>query len=337
MKKKLLGSLAVLLVLVTLTTGCGTVKLKNGENAAVTIGKSKISSDTFYKNLYQKYGVGILVDLIDHQLLDQKYKTDKEETEAIESQISQYKSGYEDKEEQWNYLIKQYFGADSEDELRDMLSLEYKRGKAVEDYLKEKVSDGEIQAYYDENIIGDIKAKHILIMAKTTDDMSDDEKTKVENEAKKKAEEIISKLKNGEDFAKLAEENSDDTGSAKDGGELGYFNTDDNYDENFLDAAKKLEVGKFTEEPVKSQYGYHIILKEKQKKKPALKKVKDDVIESIAEEKLTNDASLFQKTLRDYRESKKVVFKDSVLKKAYKKYVEQQIENSSNNNSSTEQ
>lgn len=334
MKKKLLGSFAVLLILTTLTTGCGTVELKNGEKAAVTIGKSKkISSDTFYKNLYQKYGVEILVNLIDKELLNQKYKTDQEETEAINSQISQYKSGYEENEEQWLYLIKQYFGADSENELREMLSLEYKRGKAVEDYLKEKVSDGEIQTYYDENIIGDIKAKHILIMAKTTDDMSDEEKTKAEEEAKKKAEEIISKLKNGEDFSKLAEENSEDTGSAKDGGELGYFNSDDNYDENFFDAAKKLEVGKFTEEPVKSQYGYHIILKEKQKKKPALKEVKSDVIESIVEEKLTNDSSLFQKTLRDYRESKKVVFKDSTLKKAYKEYVEKQIENST---SSTE-
>ena len=107
-----------------------------------------------------------------------------------------------------------------------------------------------------------------------------------------------------------------------------------------MQAAKELEVGKFSSEPVKSQYGYHIILKEKQKKKPTLKKVKDDVVKEIVKDKLNNDSSLYYKTLRDIREKNKVTFKDSLLNKKYKEYVDNQIENSNaanNSNSETQE
>ena len=181
------------------------------------------------------------------------------------------------------------------------------------------------------------KSKLTIINVETKDDMSDEDKEKADKEAKEEAEEIISELKNGKDFSELAKKHSDDTGTAKEGGELGYFNSDDNFDENFFQAAKDLEVGKFTEEPVKSQYGYHIILKEKQKKKPTLKKVKDDVIKKIVEDKLDNDSTLYYKTLRDYREKKKVTFKDSSLKKKYKEYVNNQISNASSSNQETNQ
>ena len=338
MNKKLIGSLSVLLVLTCITTGCGTVTLKNGEKAAVTMKKSKISSDTYYKELCEKYGVSILVDLIDHKLFDKKYGNTEAEKTDVDTQITQMKSMYGGEDgSQWESVMKQYFGVDDEDELRESLALEHRRSDAVNDYLKDELGDGEIKAYYDENIIGDIKAKHILIKVETADDASDEDKEKADKEAKEEAEEIISKLKNGEDFSKLAEEHSDDTGSAKEGGELGYFNTDDNFDENFMQAAKELEVGKFSSEPVKSQYGYHIILKEKQKKKPTLKKVKDDVVKAVVEDKLQNDSSLYYKTLRDIREKNKVTFKDSLLNKKYKEYVDNQIENSNSaNNSNSE-
>ena len=50
---------------------------------------------------------------------------------------------------------------------------------------------------------------------------------------------------------------------------------------NHENAAVKLEVGKYSTEPVESEFGYHIILKTDQKKKPKLKEVKDDIISEI--------------------------------------------------------
>ncbi len=69
--------------------------------------------------------------------------------------------------------------------------------------------------------------------------------------------EIMEKLKRGEKFGKLAKELSIDSGSAKKDGNLGYF-TKGMMVRPFEDVAFKLQVGE-TSEPVKSEFGYHII------------------------------------------------------------------------------
>lgn len=69
--------------------------------------------------------------------------------------------------------------------------------------------------------------------------------------------EILEKLKNGEKFGKLAREFSIDSGSAKRDGSLGYFGRGKMV-KSFEEAAFKLEVSEISE-PVKSEFGYHII------------------------------------------------------------------------------
>lgn len=68
---------------------------------------------------------------------------------------------------------------------------------------------------------------------------------------------ILDRIKNGEKFGKLAKDLSTDTGSAKRDGSLGYF-TKGKMVKAFEDAAFKLQVGQVSE-PVKTEYGYHII------------------------------------------------------------------------------
>jgi len=68
---------------------------------------------------------------------------------------------------------------------------------------------------------------------------------------------ILERLKNGEKFGKLAKELSIDSGSAKRDGSLGYFGRGKMV-KPFEEAAFKLEVGKISE-PIKSEFGYHII------------------------------------------------------------------------------
>jgi len=68
---------------------------------------------------------------------------------------------------------------------------------------------------------------------------------------------ILDRIKQGEKFGKLARESSIDSGSAKRDGNLGYFGRGKMVKE-FEAVAFKLEVGKISE-PVKTQYGYHII------------------------------------------------------------------------------
>ena len=329
--KVTVGAIAICL----LVTGCGNnAELKNNHTIVKT-DEGSIKADTLYEKLRDKYGIATLVDLIDHQLFDEKYKTDNEEKETIDSQIEQMKSQYNNDQDAFEAAITQYLGVEDEDELRDMLSLEYKRNLAIEDYVKKSITDDEIQKYYDDEVIGDIKVRHILIKPDVTDDMSTEEKTEAEEKAKKKAEKLIKELDDGADFAELAKKNSDDTGSASDGGLIDYFNKDDNMDEAFLNASIKLEKGKYTEEPVKSSFGYHIILKVDQKSKPKLKKVKDDIIKTLADKKLNDDATLRYNALIEIRKEAGIEFKDDSLKKDYDELMDQLIASVSSNTSAS--
>ena len=164
--------------------------------------------------------------------------------------------------------------------------------------------------------------------------MSTEEQTEAEEKAKKEAEDLIKQLDDGADFEELAKEHSDDTGSASDGGLIDYFNRDDNMDEAFLNASIDLEEGKYTEEPVQSSYGYHIILKVDQKKKPKLKEVKNDVIQTLADNKLNEDASLRYNALIAIREDAGIEFNDDSLKKDYDDLM-QQLLDSVNTNTDT--
>ena len=329
--KVTVGAIAICL----LVTGCGNNSELKNNHTIVKTDEGSIKADTLYEKLRDKYGIAMLVDLIDHQLFDEKYKTDNEEKETIDSQIEQMKSQYNNDQDAFEAAITQYLGVEDEDELRDMLSLEYKRNLAIEDYVKKSITDDEIQKYYDDEVIGDIKVRHILIKPDVTDDMSTEEKTEAEEKAKKKAEKLIKELDDGADFAELAKKNSDDTGSASDGGLIDYFNKDDNMDEAFLNASIKLEKGKYTEEPVKSSFGYHIILKVDQKSKPKLKKVKDDIIKTLADKKLNDDATLRYNALIEIRKEAGIEFKDDSLKKDYDELMDQLIASVSSNTSAS--
>ncbi|MBI5417438.1 peptidylprolyl isomerase [Candidatus Poribacteria bacterium] len=113
--------------------------------------------------------------------------------------------------------------------------------------------------YYDEHKTEFIeqrqyKARHILIKAGSQDKKASEEEKKI---AKEKADKLHKQIKEGANFLKLALENSDDTGSKTQGGDLGYFSKGSMVKE-FEEAVMKLKVGEVSN-PVLSQFGYHII------------------------------------------------------------------------------
>ena len=205
--------------------------------------------------------------------------------------------------------------------------MSFKRESAIKDYAKTLIDDKDIEKYYNEKSIGDIKASHILIQSEATDDMSDDEKKEAEEKALKKAKEVIKKLKDGEKFEDLAKEYSKDS-SASDGGNLGYFNRGEMVSE-FEDAAIKLEVGKYTTEPVKTQFGYHIILKTDQKEKPKLEEAKEKIIETLVSELVQNTQNISAFALEWIREENNLKIYDAELKIKYDHYMNQQKSSSS--------
>ncbi|MCK9622954.1 MAG: peptidylprolyl isomerase [Methylobacter sp.] len=109
------------------------------------------------------------------------------------------------------------------------------------------VTDAEIKAEYDNKVAAEkgteYKARHILV--------------KTEAEAKK----LITELNKGADFAKLANKHSLDAKESQNGGDLGWFSAAQMV-APFSEAVAALEKGKYSKEPVKTQFGYHVILKE---------------------------------------------------------------------------
>ena len=333
MKKRNIGIL-LLISIVLFTTGCGKkIEIKNGSKVAVKVKGGSITATEYYEEI-KKDNIVKLIDKLDHAILDKKYKSDDKENKEVEKQISQIQSYAGESEDQFNTLIKQYYGADSKEEFEKMLRLEYKRTQAVKDYVLKNVKEDEIKKYYEEKISGEIKASHILIRSEVDSDATDDEKKKAEEKALKEANEIIKKLESGEDFAKLAKKYSDDSSNASNGGDLGYIDSETVVEE-FWDALKDLEKGKYTTEPIKTEYGYHIILKTGQKKKPTLKSVKEEVKEKIRDQKLKDDTSIYYEALVQIREDAKLTWNDTELKKAYDDYMNDLI-NKAKENSTTE-
>ena len=325
-KKKIVMCLSSLLVVSLIATGCGKeVEVKNGSKVAVSVKGNKTTATEYYEKIKED-NIATLIEMIDRGILEKKYKEDDEEKKYIDKQVEQIKSYYGANETTFKTMLQQYFGVETEDELRTKLSLEYRRNKAVEEYIESHLSDKEIKDYYNDNVYGEVSASHILISIDTKDGATDDEKAEAEKKALEKAEKVIKELNEGKKFSTLAKKYSTDKATATKGGDLGYFDLDDMVKE-FSDAVKNLKKDEYTKEAVKTEYGYHIILKTGEKKKPKLKDVKKDIKEKIRKQRLEDDSTLYYETLIKFREENKLKWNDDKLKKAYNEYMQKLIDN----------
>jgi len=141
------------------------------------------------------------------------------------------------------------------------------------DYLsKHPISDADVKAEYDryKQLAGetDYRVRHILLATEA------------------EAKDVISKLKGGASFEELAKQ-SKDVGSAANGGDLDWGNPG-KYVKAFSDAMVKLSKGQFTESPVKTEFGFHVIKLEdtRSSKFPPFEEIKQQVAKSVMERKL---------------------------------------------------
>ena len=153
----------------------------------------------------------------------------------------------------------------------ELLHMQILAESASEKYVKaHPVSETELKAEYDAQVAKmpkEYQARHILV------------------ETKEIAQSLIRDLAAGGDFAKLAKAESKDPGSAKNGGDLGWFSATSMV-KPFSDAVAALQKGQVTPEPVQTQYGWHVIQLQdvRSPEPPAFESVKQQV-QMIAQRK----------------------------------------------------
>ncbi len=157
----------------------------------------------------------------------------------------------------------------------------------IQDFIKNNpVTDEEVKAEYEKMVSGpdgtEYKARHIL--------------TKTEDEAKT----VIDKLQKGEKFEELAKTHSTGPSKTK-GGDLGWFSPNQMVPP-FSEAVVALKKGEYTATPVKTQFGWHVILQEDSRKKspPALDAVKARIRSSLQMQKI-------QKHIEELRKNATIV------------------------------
>lgn len=257
-----------------------------GDEVVVSTSAGDITQEEFYNHVKDIAGDQLLQQVVVEKILSDKYKvTDEEIDKELKAVKDELGEGYEAALAQENL---------TEEKLKTNIRFSLLQQKAVADV---EVTDEEIQKYYDQ-ASKELNARHIL----------------VEDEAL--AKELIEKLKAGGDFAALAKENSTDPGSGEKGGDLGWF-TIGTMVPAFNDAAYALEIDEISE-PVKSDFGYHIIQvldKRDVKDYGTLEDKKEEIREAIAATK--GDWNI---KMAELIKEAKVEVKDADLKGAFSQF-----------------
>ena len=266
------------------------MSVPNGNEKFITSDVGDITKQQVFDKMVTKAGLGALLDLVDFDVLSQQYEIDEAEVDKI---IAQYKEKNANFEE---FLTAQ--GFKDEAELRQYIELNLYRQKVADEISV--VTDEELEKAYERAY--EIGARHILVA---------DEKT---------AKEIIKKLDEAEDkeatFQELAKEYGTD-GTKDKGGDLGTFGQGAMISD-FEDAAYALEVGTYTTEPVKTQFGYHVIYKYSEGEKKPFEEVKEELTEKLREKKLSDEA--FVAALAEKREEAGFVLMNDFLEEQYTDY-----------------
>lgn len=302
MNKKLMGAIFASTILLTACGANGTTnessnvnpdstqvteseaKEKLGNDSVAIVNGEKLSKDDYQKEMDFYKGMlaaqqGLKDSVVQMMVQDKLISNDleKNKIKVSEKEINQKfdetvkNSGGQ---EQFDKMLEDY-GVDV-DEYKNTLKKDLMYQKHKEWYKKNnKASDDELKKYFEDHKdeLSQVDASHILV---------EDEET---------ANEVKEKLDNGEDFADLAKEYSKDTANAGNGGELGFFKKSDMAKE-FSDKAFSMEKGEISD-PVKTQFGYHII--KVNDVKNSFDQLKDEIQEQVLDQKYNDYFQNLQK------------------------------------------
>jgi len=314
---KLLKSVGLMLVFVIAMTGCGIIQKETTEGKIID-GKEVIAVVNDYQILKEDFNIQVeqvkktleangmnfsgkegeknlaeikktvLESMINDQLsLQQAEEKNITVTdEELKNSIKELETYYGGEEALDKYLTEQGMNrADFEDLLKDQMII----NKLYDEITAGiSVTDEEAKKYFEENkslfelTSPEIRASHILV------------------DTEEEAQKILNEIKNGADFAELAKKYSKDP-SKENGGDLGFFGKDVMVEE-FEKAAFDLEVGEVSE-PVKTDFGYHIIKVTDKRTELTFNDVKDYIKNNL---EMTKKEEEFKKKLTEWQKQSNI-------------------------------
>ena len=239
------GGLLLGLLIMVLFTPKRIATLKDGSQPIAKLDGKNITSTELYTMMKDHYSISLLLDKIDSDILTKLYKEDSEMKETTNSTAENYINQYK----QYGYTEEQFLsqnGFANYNDFLDYLKLDYRRKKYQDKYIEDTITDKEIEKYYEENVFGDINCQHILVPVKSSEDENAEGLT--EDEAKKLAEEIISKINDGTTWEDVQKEYKDKVTFE----DLKYQSWDASLEESFLTAIKEMDENSYSKEPTKT-------------------------------------------------------------------------------------
>lgn len=284
MNKKILAMIGLSSTL--LLTACANDGV-SGSDTVMEIGDYKMTTQEFYEKMRDTpftdgltLGEAILEEQIIRQVFEEEYGskvTDKD----IDEEFEIVKKGFEDEEHFQETLSVQDL---TEDELKEDIRMSL----LVLEAFKNKVefTDEEVEEFYEDMIPEGKVVRHILV---------EDEET---------IKEVQQKLEDGENFADLVKEYSEDLGSSEDGGE--YELVKGRYIQEFEDTALELELNEVSD-IVESDFGYHIIELIEDAEKESLEDSRDNILNELYREAIQNQPEVYEEiifeTIDNHKES----------------------------------
>lgn len=227
-------------------------KKVDGKDVVASIGDTDFFADDLYLELYgdesssSSAGTQVLFSYFERAVVDAAVSVDDEMKTNIATAVTSVKQNYEGQE---STLLSQLqaAGYSSLDDLELYFTHSFKMQKLIGDAYAKDLDNLFTPIYEEKN---SRVVSHILVMISDFNNITEEEQAKMDA--------IDQALADGEDFAEVAKEYSDD-GSASDGGNLGYVDSDSSLVTEFKEAALAAEKGVVTDW-VQTEYGYHKIL-----------------------------------------------------------------------------
>ena len=314
-------AVAVIVETILLVNGALTKvpKMHNGEEVLIELKDgTKISVDDIYKKMKSSYGLSTVIDEIDDKILNTEYADKKNEVEEYANNVlNNLKANYKSEEEMLDAL--QNYGYNTVDDYLKVVKTSQLTSYATTDYIKTQIKDDEIKKYYNEKFHADITGEHILVKPASS---SKDDQEKAKQKAEKIIKDINAEVKKGTSLQDAFRKYKDDkTVTYQD---LGTFNYSE-MDEAFSKGAYALKKNEMTLAPVKSSFGYHVILKTDEKEKKSLDEAKEEIKTALAEEKASADSTLQAKAMIALREKYGLKINDADIKQYYQRYTNKQL------------